>query len=381
MTPYPMWSRIDSANVDAFEKEIREAFPEGFPDPLVLDAAVLSYISSAGLRMLLRLQKATGNLLVTHVNLDVYDIFEMTGFSELLRVEKAMRQISIEGCPEIGRGAHGVVYRIAPDTIVKVYHPGESLEAIRKEKELSRWAFINGIPTAIPYDIVRVGDQYGTVFELLDSRSAADYIMESPEHLEDYARRSVSLLKLIHSITVEPGTLPNMKKQMLEWMDSVRLLSESGQFGELPEGLCARLDQMIRDTPDTLMLLHADPHLKNIMICGDELMIIDMDTLCTGDPIFDLATLYNSYREFPSIDPEAAAFLGIDLESAYRLCDLTMAYYLQGTDPAEQAETLRRARIFGCVRIISYMMPLTEMPARDRILQRCLQDIAELMAE
>ncbi len=304
----------------------------------------------------------------------------MTGFTKKVDTDKNLREISIEGCPEIGRGAHGVVYRIAPDSIVKVFYPGETKEEIRRELDLARWAFVRGVPTAIPFDVVRVGDQYGSVFELLDARSASDYVKESPENLEDFVVRSVRLMKQIHAIPVEPGELPDMKRQMLEWAGSVRTFSKDGLGDGLPEELCDRLETMIRETPDTHTLLHADLHLKNIMICRDEFMLIDMDTLCAGDPIFDLATLCNSYFEFPSIEPAAAAFLGIDVETCYRLFNLTMEHYLNEAGPEERSETIRKARIFGCVRIIDYIARHPELPARERIIERCLKDITTLMA-
>ena len=75
--------------------------------------------------------------------------------------EKKLEEIDIEGAVKIGEGAHSEVYRIADDTIVKVYHPSESLDRIRKEKELSRWAFVKGVPTAISFNVVRVGDRRG----------------------------------------------------------------------------------------------------------------------------------------------------------------------------------------------------------------------------
>ena len=83
------------------------------------------------------------------------------------------REISLEGAEKIGEGAHGEVYRIDEETIAKVYRDSEPLEKIRKEKELSKWAFVKGIPTAISYDIVRVGDRYGVVYELLNAKSAS----------------------------------------------------------------------------------------------------------------------------------------------------------------------------------------------------------------
>ena len=68
----------------------------------------------------------------------------------------SLRQVSIAGAPKIGEGSHGEVYRIAEDMIVKVYRPDISMETIQKEKNLSRWALVKGLPTAISFDNVKV---------------------------------------------------------------------------------------------------------------------------------------------------------------------------------------------------------------------------------
>ncbi|MBR3245180.1 MAG: phosphotransferase [Parasporobacterium sp.] len=377
MSIFRLKGRIDSNNAAEIEKEIRAFLPEGFQGELTMDASDLSYVSSAGLRVFLRLKKEIGQIRIIHVNRDVYEILEMTGMNQIIETEKSLRQMEIDGCPEIGRGAHGIVYRIAPDTIVKVYHPGEKIERIRKERELARWAFVKGIPTAIPYDIVRIGDQYGTVFELLNARSASEYVQESTKQMDAFISDSVHLLKQIHAIQADPGELPDMKEQMLTWLGSSR------DFPEIREGLTDeafdQLEQMIRETPDSRMLLHADFHLKNILVCEDELMLIDMDTLCTGDPIFDLATIYNSYREFPSIDAGAAAFLGIDVETAYRICDQTMEQYLSDMDPAGRAEVIKKAQLFGCVRIVAYMNRHDDLTMKEQVVRRCIEDINTIL--
>jgi hypothetical protein len=148
---------------------------------------------------------------------------------------KKMREISIEGCPEIGRGAHGIVYRTAPDMLVKVYNENVPLDSILKERELARWAFVKGIPTAIPFDIVRVGDRYGTVFEHLNAESASDYIKRSAEHFDDFLRRSVDLMKQVHSIEAEPGELPDMKQQTLGWMPRVQKMLPAENYSKLSD--------------------------------------------------------------------------------------------------------------------------------------------------
>ena len=68
----------------------------------------------------------------------------------------------------IGQGANGKVHRIDRDTIVKVYLNPDALPKIHRERELARAAFLAGVHTAIPYDVVRIeGGGYGSVLESL----------------------------------------------------------------------------------------------------------------------------------------------------------------------------------------------------------------------
>ncbi len=281
-----------------------------------------------------------------------------------------LRKISIEGCAQIGSGTYGTVYKLTPDMIVKVYRDGVSMDAVRKEQALARWAFIKGIPTAIPFDIVRVGTKIGTMFELLDAVSASEYIRGSREHLDRFIDRSVELMKQIHSIRADEEGLPDMKQQTLNWTEKTK-----GRFSSAHYEM---LLQLVNRIPDRKTLLHADYHLKNIMVSHDELMLIDMDTLCTGDPIFELSTIYNSYREFPSIDPEAAYFLGIDVDTAGSICDKTFEKYLKGS-PVSIKETVRTARLLGCIRIIDFSERHPEFPPSRRCIDHCCRDIEMLL--
>ena len=112
--------RIDSSNADAFDADLTNAMEGHDGLNVVIDAGGIEYISSAGLRVLLKIIRNT-SLKIVEVSPDVYDILDMTGFVELMDVQKAYRVISVDGCEVIGQGANGKVYRIDDETIVKVY--------------------------------------------------------------------------------------------------------------------------------------------------------------------------------------------------------------------------------------------------------------------
>ena len=181
---FALTGRVDSLNAPELESQLMERLAGRAGAPVVLDASELQYISSAGLRVLLRVKKTNPDMTVTGVNSDVYEVLDMTGFTELMTVEKAYRTVSVEGCEEIGRGANGTIYRIDRDNVVKVYNNPDALEDIRHEREVARLALVLGIPTAISYDVVKVGDSYGSVFELLNASSFSKILAEQPDRMD-----------------------------------------------------------------------------------------------------------------------------------------------------------------------------------------------------
>ena len=80
--------RLDTVTAPELEKTMQEILP-GVKE-LVLDFEKLDYISSTGLRILLSAQKTMngqGSMKVCHVNDTVMEIFEVTGFSDILTIE------------------------------------------------------------------------------------------------------------------------------------------------------------------------------------------------------------------------------------------------------------------------------------------------------
>ena len=80
--------RLDTTTAPALDKTINSDI-EGTKN-LILDFKSLEYISSAGLRVLLSAQKKMqkiGSMKVTNVCDEVFEVFEMTGFSDILTIE------------------------------------------------------------------------------------------------------------------------------------------------------------------------------------------------------------------------------------------------------------------------------------------------------
>ena len=80
--------RLDTVTAPQLEAELEKILSDS--DALVLDMANLEYISSAGLRVILKAQKAMntkGTMKVSHVGESVMEVFDITGFSDFLNIE------------------------------------------------------------------------------------------------------------------------------------------------------------------------------------------------------------------------------------------------------------------------------------------------------
>lgn len=335
---------VDSNNADEVGTEIekaRENNPEG---GLVLDLEQLKYISSAGLRQVLRLKKKEKDFRIINASSEVYEVFEMTGFTEMIDIQKAYRLMSVDGCEKIGEGSNGVVYRLNPDTIIKVYKNKDALEDIKRERELAKTALVLGINTAIPFDVVKVGDSYGSVFELLSAKSLSKLMRFEPDNKDKYIKVFADMLKEIHSTEVKEGLLPDAKERLINWTNDIK--------GLIPDDKFNKLEKMINEIPSSLHLIHGDYHTNNVHYANNEAILIDMDTLSTGNPILEFANIFLSFQGFGELDSKNVEdFLKMDWDTATYVWNKTLELYFEGKDEKYIEDLKNKAQVIGFVRL------------------------------
>ena len=363
--------RVDASNASLIEEKITDALTAAPGNEAVIDAEQLEYISSAGLRIFLRLRKKKIELTLLNVCPEVYDILEMTGFTEMMTVQKGYRHLSVEGCNVIGRGANGIIYRYDAETIVKVYFQADALPDIQRERELARKALVMGINTAIPYDVVRVGKGYGTVMELLEAASLSKMIQEDPEHLDKAVEIFVGLLRQIHETQVEAEGLPDMKQVAMKWVDFDR--------NYLSEEISSKLCMLVETVPECNKMLHGDYHPNNVMMRDGEAILIDMDTLCMGHPVFELGSIFNALVGFGELDhEEIMRFLGVPFEVTSVFWHKVLMAYLGTEDPERITEVENKAKVIGYARLLRRAIRRDE-PDRERMTEHCKVQLGRLV--
>ena len=364
--------RIDASNAAQADEKIFSIKNENPGNHIVIDADKLEYISSAGLRVILKLRKEEPNLAIINVAPDVYEVFDMTGFTDMVTVEKAYPRMSVEGCEFIAKGANGAVYRYDSETILKTYFAKDALPEIKQERENARRAFVLGINTAIPYGIVRVGDGYGTVTELLNATSVTKLIRQNPDDMSEAVKYYVDMLKSIHAVEVEDGEVPDMRETALDWADFVSAY--------IPEDQGKKLRALVEAVPKKNTLLHGDYHTNNIMVQNGEPLLIDMDTLCMGHPVFELGSMFNAFAGYSELNHQNMVdFFGYTYETAGKFWNMALKMYLGTEDEAVCRSVAEKAMIIGYTRMLRRAARRPNEADSPAKIERCKEMLAILL--
>ena len=205
---------------------------------------------------------------------------------------------------------------------------------------VQRW---RGLPKR--FDIVKVQDKYGAIFELIKSTNSAEYLIDNTDKLDDFCIRYANFIKEMHSFADETVNLPQIKDMYLSQLCEIKDI--------LPADLFERIKNVINDIPEEHRIIHGDVQVKNIMISDNDLVIIDMDTLSSGNPVFDFGGLFMTYVTFSIHEPDnTKRFLGFDASFAADLFYKTVKHYYENLSDEDYQKTLNVIKILGFVRFL-----------------------------
>ena len=115
-------------------------------------------------------------------------------------------------------------------------------------------------------------------------------------------------------------------------------------------------------------------------IQNGEPILIDLDTLCVGHPIFEFGSMYNAFLGFSELDhDEIKSFMGYDCETAERFWYMSLKRYL-GTDDMERCRELEnKARIIGYVRLLRRTIRRADQEGADVKIAHYKKQLLELL--
>lgn len=347
--------RLDTEASAKFEAELAEISRNNPHSSMVFDAEKLQYVASSGLRTILKMVKTEKDFSLENVSDSVYNVFEMTGFSRIMKIRKALRKIDLDKCEKIGFGGNGAVYRVSEDEIVKVNYNPSTYATLDLELSKAKEAFLLGVPTAISFDLVDCGEgRRGVVYETIKSKSLGETIQNNPELMEELTDRYIEQINKLHSIRTDNPVFGSMKDNYRTQVKNASkyLTEEEGKM----------LEMILEVLPEGDVLVHGDAHPKNIMIQNDEMLWIDMEGMSVGHPIYDLisiAVVLNGMRT----DEMSIGICGMDNATVTKLKDCFIRKYFKTEDPEmiqKYASMLDALRLIRAVFAIGFTSKNTE---------------------
>ncbi len=351
--------RVDSTNSQEFDQEIQELVKDKDVKHICFNLSETEYVSSACLRVFLKYAKQYKDSSLIEVNPEVYDVLDMTGFKNFYHVERKMKEFSVEGLEVIGRGATGTVYRIDADTIIKVFNDVFALDEIKREMDASKAAFVNGIATAIPYEVVKVGNNYGTIYELIKSKTLAEILQESGDQFNRIATKYGKFMHEMNQIDVSGTNFKSTKDSYEKYRAIINAKANptvAGIYGALLDSI-----------PERNTYVHGDFHPKNVMVTGDDFILIDMGESSHGHPIFDVMSLGCLRLVFDGLPDRCQKFVGLTVDELKKLWDLFLRTYFNCNDEEKLQHISNVCLLYSAIRAIGIMTIIPNYPDSEKV--------------
>ena len=291
-------TRIDANNAADFEKELFAVEQLQDAEEILLDAKDLAYISSLGLRVILKLTKKFRNTptLVINSSNEVYSVFDVTGMTSFIKVLKKRRVVDLSSVKFLASGMFGSVYRVNDEQILKVFHDLTAERKIQEIVDTMRIAFTHDIPTVIPFEVVKTEKGFGILLELLNAEVLSTLMHDNPKDFDRHAIEMAKLAKTLADTEFEAGLLKNRNDFMTDVVESVAEYLT-------PEEI-STLKSYVDLVPRRNSGVHGDLHARNIMITDGKPFLIDMDEFCCGHPVWEVAGTHMIYQMIPHFPEE-----------------------------------------------------------------------------
>lgn len=340
--------RVDGSNATAFHDELMDEFSKAADKSFIIDMGETDYISSAAIRVLISAQKSGKLNRIINVSKDVYDVLEMTGITQIIKIETKLRNVSVEGLEQLGVGTTGIVYKLDEDKVIKVFNEGYTFESVADERERTRMVLLSGVPCAVPYDIVKVNNQYALIFELVAAQTLSNDIKEASLNNDKEALKSVirtlsQYAKMIHSIALPQGSLPSIKKVYIDFINELRekymSIEDAGYAFDVVNGI-----------EDSNNYIHGDLNFANVIKCDGEIMLIDVVDSALGNGIFDI-NIYVGLYYLGQINSDIYERMGLSEENAKLLMEEVFNLYYEELDSDTKKQRYKEYVASGIIRL------------------------------
>ncbi len=337
--------KITAQNADSIKEMFLEKINGTDHPHIVVDMSEVYFISSAGLRVMMELQKRASFIEVINLSPDVYEVFSVTGLTEVMHARRMYKEITIDGLQVLGRGATATVYRINDEQIVKVYNKDVTEEELLLEQAKTRKALLAGVPTMLSFETVRVGDQLGAIYEVFDFATLVSiYVDASDEERQNLTRKYAVTVRQLCGIEVEPEDFTDFKGITKERLEKIK--------DRIDEKTFAIFRNMIDQIPDEYRFVHGDCHMENLMLDQDEnLVVIDLGISGYGNSVFALSGIAH-YKVFIELITDEEAYKskgGLSFAEGKELYHRFMMVFCEKLDEKRRELAEQGVYLYSCL--------------------------------
>jgi len=209
------------------------------------------------------------------------------------------QNIDISTWTQVGEGGNGKTYVHPghPDFLLKVNNPPRCDEAtVKQELDFAQHVYALGIPTPRMFDMVRVGDGYGQLVELIKGKKSLSRICaDESSRIGEMAKLLASLGLRLHAIPCNTDFFPSRKDLALKGIDTSDFVADDDR---------EKMRAFVQSIEDEKTCLHGDFQMGNLIISADgKPYWIDLGWFSHGSPMFDMGHLFlvcQVYSQFPT---------------------------------------------------------------------------------
>ena len=179
----------------------------------------------------------------------------------------------------IAHGHTADVFNWDDGHILKLFHNWFEIGNIEYELKIARAVHASGVKTPAVGELVQVEGRIGLIYERAEGESMLRLFQRNPWKLFNYARILAQLHADMHDSIVD-ADVPDQRG---------RLQRKINQADALPTPLKTALLDSLASLPDSDRVCHGDFHPDNVLLSGNDAIIIDWIDATRGNPLADVA--------------------------------------------------------------------------------------------
>ena len=234
-----------------------------------------------------------------------------------------MREYHSKDLTLLGKGGTGSVYRINDEQVLKTYSSSISPEELMKKREAIKQLLVKDVPAMFSFEVARIDDSYGIVYEMLKDSTVAKSIMKDASCLEEMGVKMGKLFRQMHNADVS-DCLPPFHERIMGWVDSAE------ETGFITKHCAKTMRTLIGIIPEGHALIHSDFHEGNVKVLKGELLLIDLDEIAYGNPLYDLAFHYNNHIAISKAADVCLKSVGMLPQYCKKIYEIELNAYFDG---------------------------------------------------